>query len=216
MALIIAVVFGYKYFSGASLEGRFTADRVSGLNGKITTGTSSSEKVLMSVDTAGSGAVTLTKGSTSKYVVGKWKVTYKDNSRACQVSFGISYNGDVKKLYGSSSQNEKFINNTQLAVLAGDTVGTFSANDVSLSEFTPDFTPESGKTYTFYLYGYAPSDAGTLSKGESYMTSACVRPSGGGYEVWDSKNSNGQNAYFSVETDSTSFGIPGGIKISIQ
>lgn len=208
--ITVALFFAYNYFSGDGAAVQVGQDSV------LSTGISNPEDVLMSIASAGSGTVTMTKGSTSKYVVGQWKVEYKEKSQACQISFGISYNGALKKLYGSSSQSENFIENTQLAIRAGDATGTFSPNDLSLSEFTPSFSPESGKTYSFYLYGYAPSDAANLSNGEVYMSSACVRPAGGGYEVWDSKNSSGQNEYFDVSGNTAGYGISGGKKITIQ
>ena len=45
------------------------------------------------------------------------------------------------------------------------------------------------------------------------MTTACARPSTGGYDKWDAEDSSGQNGYFSVDTDATGFGIPGGTKV---
>lgn len=219
---VIAVLFvltlvlgGGFYFNRSSedLQGSFSAIATK----TATTGeTVSDVAVLMTVDTAGSGSVTLTKGSTDKAVLGKWKVSYKENAGVCNLAFGVSDDGVVKDFYSSASQSEKYFDNTQLAVLIDDALSTFSANDVALSSFTPSFTPESGKSYTFYLYGYAPSEANNLNNEMIYMTSACARPATGGYQKWDAEDSSGQNDYFNVDSDDSGFGIPGGTKVTIQ
>ena len=213
---VLTLVLGGGFYynrSSENLQGSFSAvDTKTATTGETT----SDVEVLMTIDTAGSGLVTLTKGSTDKAVLGKWKVSYKESAGVCNVSFGISDNGVVKDLYSSAAQSEKYFDNTQLAVLINDTLSTFSANDVALSSFTPSFIPESGKSYTFYLYGYAPSEANNLNNEMVYMTSACARPATGGYQKWDAENSSGQNDYFSVDTDDTDFGIPGGTKVNIQ
>ncbi len=212
--IVLVVVIGLAYyFNSSNLKG----DLNDVAKTQVTTGkVAETNDVLMTIDTAGSGSATLTKGSTEKFVLGKWRIVYSKNAGVCSVSFGLSDNGEIKDLYSSTSQTEKYLDNTQLAVLINDAVSAFSANDVALSSFTPSFEPESGKSYTFYLYGFAPSDARNLSNEQAYMKTACVRPSTGGYSTWDPVNSSGQNSYFSVDTDSTNFGIPGGTKITIQ
>lgn len=218
--IVLALIVGGAFFFNNSkdLQGSFSAaSKSSATKSKVTTGsTVTTNDVLMTIDTVGNGSVTLTKGSTLKYVIGKWKVVYSKDAGVCNVAFGISDGGEIKSLYSSASQTEKYLNNTQLGVLIDDAVSTYSASDIAFSSFTPSFTPESGKSYTFYLYGYAPSDAASLSNGMAYMTNACTRPSTGGYEVWDPADSSGQNNYFSVDTDDTNLGIPGGTKINIQ
>ncbi len=215
IVLTIVLGGGFYFNSSKNLQGSFSAVNQD-VTKEVTTGAQATEELLMSIDTAGSGSVTLTKGSTEKAVLGKWKVSYKNDAGVCNVSFGLSDNGEIKDLYSSAGQTEKYLDDTQLAVLIDDAASTFRPNDMALSLFTPAFTPKSGKSYTFYLYGYAPSDAANLSNGILYMTTACARPSTGGYDKWDAEDSSGQNGYFSVDTDATGFGIPGGTKVNIQ
>lgn len=215
--IVLALVFGGFYYNNSkSLKGSFSEAEDLAVQKKLETGVAAVKGKLMSVESAGSGSLTLTKGSTMKYVLGKWKVNYKNDSQPCNVSFGISRNGSIKQLYSSSSQDEKFLERTQLAVLIDEEVSTFAPNDAALSEFSPDFSAESGKSYIFYLYGYVPSDASSMNNAEVYITSLCAMPESGGYSVWDSEDSSGQNSSFSVENDSTGFGIPGGTEINIQ